>query len=132
MILVDTSVWTDYFRNVVSDQTDALDALLETEPILIGDLILTEVLQGFGDDEQFRVAQRLFDADSVTLIGLGSREIAIKAAKNHRTLSARGITVRKTIDAIIATRCIEDGLTLLHSDPDFEPFVNFLGLQVLL
>jgi predicted nucleic acid-binding protein len=132
VILVDTSVWTDYFRNVVSVQTDALDALLETEPILIGDLILTEVLQGFGDDEQFRVAQRLFDAESVTLIGLGSREIAIKAAKNHRALSARGITVRKTIDTIIATRCIEDGLTLLHSDPDFEPFVRFLGLRVLL
>ena len=131
MILVDSSVWIDYFRSVVSEQTDALDALLASEPIAIGDLTLTEVLQGFADDGQFRLAQRLFDSQSVTTIELGGRAIAIKAAKNHRILRTHSVTVRKTIDTIIATRCIEDNLTLLHSDRDFDPFVAHLGLRTL-
>jgi predicted nucleic acid-binding protein len=131
VILVDSSVWIDYFRNVASEQTDALDALLETEPVIVGDLILTEVLQGFADDAQFKIAQRLFDSESIATITFAGRDIAIKAAKNHRTLRARGVTVRKTIDIIIATRCIEDHLTLLHSDRGFDPFVEYLGLRSL-
>jgi predicted nucleic acid-binding protein len=131
MILVDSSVWVDYFRDVASEQTDALDTLLESEPVIVGDLILTEVLQGFADDTQFKLAQRLFDSESIATIVLAGREIAIKAAKNHRTLRAHGVTVRKTIDTIIATRCIEDHLTLLHSDRDFDPFVEHLGLRSL-
>lgn len=131
MILVDSSVWIDYFRNVASEQTDVLDALLEAEPVVVGDLILTEVLQGFADDAQFKLARRLFDSDSIATIALAGHDIAIKAAQNHRTLRSRGVTVRKTIDTIIATRCIEDRLTLLHSDRDFDPFVEHLGLQSL-
>jgi predicted nucleic acid-binding protein len=132
LILVDSSVWIDYFRNVSSEQSDALDALLETEPVIIGDLILMEVLQGFADDAQFRLALRLFDSEAITTIVLGGHDMAIKAAKNHRTLRSRGVTVRKTVDTIIATRCIEDQLTLLHCDRDFDPFVEHLGLRSLI
>jgi predicted nucleic acid-binding protein len=132
LILVDSSVWIDYFRNVSSEQSDALDALLETEPVIVGDLILMEVLQGFADDAQFRLALRLFDSEAITTIVLGGHDMAIKAAKNHRTLRSRGVTVRKTVDTIIATRCIEDQLTLLHCDRDFDPFVEHLGLRSLI
>jgi predicted nucleic acid-binding protein len=132
LILVDSSVWIDYFRNVSSEQSDALDALLETEPVIVGDLILMEVLQGFADNAQFRLALRLFDSEAITTIVLGGHDMAIKAAKNHRTLRSRGVTVRKTVDTIIATRCIEDQLTLLHCDRDFDPFVEHLGLRSLI
>ena len=132
MILVDSSVWIDYFRNVANEQANALDALLDSEPVILGDLILTEILQGFADDDQFKLVQRLFDSQSITTIVLGSHEIAIKAAKNHRTLRALGVTLHKTIHTIIATRCIEDKLTLLHSDRDFDPFVKHLGLRSLI
>ncbi|TDP61415.1 type II toxin-antitoxin system VapC family toxin [Roseateles toxinivorans] len=127
MILVDSSVWIDYFRGTATVQTEKLDGLLGREPLAIGDLILAEVLQGFASDRDFRQAQKLLD--SLEVIDLGGRDIAIKAAKNFRALRALGITVRKTIDTIIATRCIESGYTLLHCDRDFEPFVAYLGLR---
>ncbi len=130
MILVDSSVWIDYFRGVATPQTDRLDALLGTEPLATGDLILVEVLQGFADDKQFKQARKLLTA--LTLIDLGGHEIAIQAADNYRALRALGVTVRKTIDTVIATRCIHSGLTLLHSDRDFEPYVVHLGLRTLL
>ncbi|MDP1697966.1 MAG: PIN domain nuclease [Xanthomonadaceae bacterium] len=130
MILVDSSVWIDYFRGVATPQTDRLDALLGTEPLATGDLILVEVLQGFADDKQFKQARKLLTA--LTLIDLGGHEIAIQAADNYRALRALGVTVRKTIDTVIATRCIHSGLTLLHSDRDFEPYVAHLGLRTLL
>jgi hypothetical protein len=95
----------------------------------MGDLILAEVLQGFDDDRDFRVARDMLD--SLPVIELGGRHIAIQAAKNFRTLRRLGVTVRKTIDTIIATRCIEDGLELLHADRDFDPFAKHLGLQVV-
>lgn len=127
MILVDSSVWIDYFRGSRTLQVDALDALLGTEPIFIGDLILTEVLQGFASDRDFRQAQALMM--SLELIDLGGQDVAIKAAVNFRVLRTLGITVRKTIDTVIATRCIEDGYRLLYSDRDFDPFVIHLGLR---
>ena len=127
MILVDSSVWIDYFRGSRTLQVDALDALLGTEPIFVGDLILTEVLQGFASDRDFRQAQALMM--SLELIDLGGQDVAIKAAVNFRVLRTLGITVRKTIDTVIATRCIEDGYRLLYSDRDFEPFVIHLGLR---
>lgn len=129
MILVDSSVWIDYFRDIATPQTDRLDALLGTEPLAIGDLILVEVLQGFADEKQFNQAQKLLTA--LALIDLGGHEIAIQAANNYRVLRALGVTVRKTIDTVIATRCIHSGLTLLHSDRDFEPYVTHLGLRSL-
>ena len=127
MILVDSSVWVDYFRGATTAQTEKLDSLLGREPLVIGDLILAEILQGFTSDKDFKAALRLLD--SLEVVDLGGREIAIKAAKNFRALRALGITVRKTIDTVIATRCIESGYTLLHCDRDFEPFVTHLGLR---
>ncbi|MEJ5999847.1 type II toxin-antitoxin system VapC family toxin [Paucibacter soli] len=127
MILVDSSVWVDYFRGAATVQTEKLDSLLGREPLAIGDLILAEVLQGFVTDRDFTQARKLLD--SLDLVELGGKAIAIQAAKNFRTLRALGFTVRKTIDTIIATRCIEGGYTLLHSDRDFEPFVKHLGLR---
>jgi len=127
MTLVDSSVWIDYFRGVSTPQTEWLDASLGTEPVATGDLILTEVLQGFLSDRDFNQAEKLLV--SLAIIDLGGRRVAIQAAKNFRTLRARGITVRKTIDTVIATRCIEIGFPLLFSDVDFEPFVEHLGLR---
>lgn len=126
MILVDSSVWIDYFRGKVTPQADRLDALLGSEPLAIGDLILTEVLQGFDSERDFDRAQKLLAR--LEVMDLGGREIAIQAARNFRTLRRRGVTVGKTIDMLIATRCIESGLALLYSDRDFDPFVEHLGL----
>jgi hypothetical protein len=130
VILVDSSVWVDYFRGASTAQAEKLDSLLGTEPLAIGDLILTEVLQGFDSDRDFNQAKRLLT--SLVVVDLGGQDIALQAAKNHRTLRALGVTVRKTIDTIIATRCIESGYTLLHCDRDFEPFMTHLGLRTAL
>ena len=127
MILVDSSVWIDYFRGTPTPQTDRLDSLLGSEPVIIGDLILTEVLQGFASDRDFNMARKLLT--SLDIVNLAGRDIAIQAARNFRALRALGITVRKTIDTVIATRCIESGFMLLYSDRDFEPFVQHLGLR---
>jgi hypothetical protein len=129
LILVDSSVWIDYFEGNVTPETERLDKSLGHELLAMGDLILAEVLQGFDDDRDFRVARDMLD--SLPVIELGGRHIAIQAAKNFRTLRRLGVTVRKTIDTIIATRCIEDGLELLHADRDFDPFAKHLGLQVV-
>ena len=130
MILVDSSVWIDYFRGTANAQTAMLDLLLDRELLYIGDLILTEVLQGFADQREFKQARDLLT--SLIVIELGGREIAIQAAKNFRALRRLGATVRKTIDTIIATRCIESGYDLLHSDKEFEPFAKHLGLRVVI
>jgi predicted nucleic acid-binding protein len=127
MILVDSSVWIDYFRGTVTPQTDRLDALLGNEPVAIGDLILAEVLQGFTNDRDFNQALRLLA--SLQLVNLGGQDMAIQAARNFRTLRALGVTVRKTIDTLIATCAIEKSLHLLYSDRDFDPFVAHLGLR---
>ena len=127
MILVDSSVWIDYFRGTQTPPTEKLDELLSREPIAVGDLILTEVLQGFGSERDFNEARRLLT--SLLVVELGGREIAIQAARNFRILRAQGVTIRKTIDTVIATRCIESGFTLLHSDRDFDPFVQHHGLR---
>jgi len=127
MILVDSGVSIDYFRGTATPETEKLDALLGTEPVATGDLILTEVLQGFASDREFNQARKLLT--SLLVVVLGGQDIAIQAAKNFRTLRARGISVRKTIDTVIATRCIESGYTLLFSGRDFDPFVRYLGLR---
>ena len=126
MILVDSSVWIDYFRGVATPQTDRLDWLLGSEHLAIGDIILTEVLQGFTRQRDFDLALERLGA--LTLVEIGGREVAVKAAANFRRLRTQGVTPRKTIDTLIATRCIENGYPLLFSDRDFEPFVTHLGL----
>ncbi|NEV60646.1 PIN domain nuclease [Thiorhodococcus minor] len=128
MVLVDSSVWIGYFNGVVSRQTDALDSVLASEPVLIGDLILTEVLQGFRSEAGYLQARQLLC--SLPCRQLGGYQVALAAADNYRRLRARGITVRKTIDVIIASYCILEGVTLLHADRDFEPIERILGLQV--
>jgi predicted nucleic acid-binding protein len=125
--MVDTSVWIDYFRGVVTPQSDKLDTLLGVEQVLNGDLILAELLQGFVSDRDFNRARKLLA--SVPLIPLVGEDIAFQAAKNFRRLRTLGITIRKTIDTLIATSCIEKELSLLYSDRDFDPFVQHLGLR---
>jgi predicted nucleic acid-binding protein len=127
VILVDSSVWIDYFRGIQSSQTDRLHALLGNEPIATGDLVLVEVLQGFGSAKDFNQGKRLLT--SLPIVELVGGDIAIQAANNFRKLRSLGISVRKTIDTLIATSCIEKGLALLYSDKDFDPFVEHLGLQ---
>ena len=129
MILVDSSVWIDYFKGTITPQTEKLDSLLGREPLAIGDLILAEVLQGFADETDFNQARKMLTA--LDVVELGGKEIAVQAAKNFRTLRRLGVTVRKTIDTVIATRCIESGYDLLHNDRDFDPFVQHLGLRVV-
>jgi len=129
LILVDSTVWIDYFNGIVTAQTEKLDALLGQEPLAIGDLILTEVLQGFSNAREFNRAKGMLL--SLTLVEMGGAEIAVQAARNFRYLRRLGVTVRKTIDTIIATRCIESGYDLLHNDKDFDPFVRYLGLRTV-
>jgi hypothetical protein len=130
VVLVDSSVWIDYFRGVHTRQTERLDSLLGAEALAVGDLIVTEVLQGFRDERAFDQARDALE--EFTLVEIAGYDIALQAAKNHRALKTRGISVRKTIDTLIATKCIEDGFSLLHSDRDFEPFVEHLGLKSVL
>jgi len=127
VILVDSSVWIDYFRGVATPQTDRLDALLGTEPLATGDIVLTEVLQGFDLERDFDSALRLLTLLSV--IEIVGHDVAVQAARNFRVLRSQGVTVRKTIDTLIATRCIMGGHVLLYSDRDFDPFVAHLGLK---
>jgi len=128
VILVDTSVWIDYFNGRITPQTNALDVLLGREPILIGDLILTEVLQGFRQDAEYRKARLLLD--SLELRALGGRQVALAAADHYRMLRRLGITPRKTIDMIIAAYCLVNALELLHCDRDFDVLEKELGLLV--
>jgi len=128
LILVDSSVWIDYFNGVKTAPTDRLDQLLGREQLAIGDLILTEVLQGFTSERDFRAAERMLT--TLHVVELGGREIAIQAARNFRALRRKGVTVRGMIDTLIATRCIESGYKLLYDDRDFDPFVKHLGLRV--
>jgi predicted nucleic acid-binding protein len=129
MIVVDSSVWIDYFKGKVTRQTALLHSLLGRDPIIIGDVILAEVLQGFKYDKDVNIARRLF-ATLVFREMLG-KEMALRATQNYRTLRERGVTVRKTIDVMIATFCIENRLLLLHNDRDFEPMKKHLKLETL-
>ena len=126
MILVDSSVWIDFFRGVETPECDELDRLLGYTPVATGDIILVEVLQGFVSDRDF--ARALHVLNPLTRLQIADPGLAIQAAQNYRMLRTRGITVRKTVDTLIATRCIEDHLPLLYSDRDFDPFVHHLGL----
>ena len=129
MFLVDSSVWIDYFNGKATPESDYLADHIEEGRFLVGDLILTEVLQGTGSQAEFDQVLRLLSvADQIQI---SDRIIAIQAARHFRKLRALGITVRKTIDTLIATRCIADGIPLLFSDRDFDPFVDHLGLETV-
>ena len=129
MLVVDTSVWIDYFNAVKNPQTDFLDTILDTTPILIGDLILAELLQGFRHDPDFDKVRRAlgqFMQDSMV-----NPALAVQSARNYRFLRQKGVTVRKTIDSLIATYCIENDHQLLHNDSDFDGYEEHLGLRVM-
>ena len=127
MIIVDSSVWINYFNGVDTVQTNKLDEILGTDLIGIGDIILTEVLQGFRSDKDYRAAKQVLT--SLTIFQMLGAEIAIKSADNFRYLRKKGITIRKTNDVIIATFCIENNHSLLFSDRDFIPFIKNLNLN---
>src|SRR5258708_2941751 len=129
MIVIDSSVWIDYFNGRPTAEADLLDRLMGRALLVIGDLIMTEVLQGFASANQFRRVEKIFAA--LEFRAMDGHAIAIAAAHNHRTLRARGVTPRSTVDTIIATFCIAEGHDLLHRDRDFDPFERHLGLRVL-
>jgi predicted nucleic acid-binding protein len=129
LILVDSSVWIDYFNGIETLATKKLDGLLGIQPICTGDLILAEVLQGFRQDSDYQAAKTLLCALPVyPMLGVA---LSLKSVENFRVLRKQGITIRKTIDTMIATFCIENNFSLLHSDKDFQPFQQILGLQVV-
>ncbi|MCP9290236.1 type II toxin-antitoxin system VapC family toxin [Gracilimonas sediminicola] len=128
MILVDTSVWIDYFNGVSTKHTDSLDRILSEQFVLVGDIILTEILQGFDSDKEFRLAKQALD--SLDCVHLGGKSLAIKAASNFRFLRSKGITIRKTVDVLIGSWCIEHEVELLHNDKDFDQIATQLPLQI--
>jgi len=129
VIVVDSSVWIDYFNGARTRETDLLDSLLGVQPLMTGDLILTEVLQGFREDADLRQAQQAMG--QLTFEPMVGHHIAMASIQNYRRLKSRGITVRKTIDMLIATFCMENGHRLLHSDRDFDAISEHLGLETL-
>jgi len=129
MILIDSSVWIDYFNGNQTSKTDWLDSSVGNTPIIIGDLILTEVLQGFQSEKDFKIAKDLLL--NIPFVTLGGKALALESAMNYRILRREGVTVRKTIDIIIGTFCIHNQLSLLHCDRDFDPMVKFLGLKII-
>lgn len=129
MILVDSSVWIDYFNGVICPETNLLDGFLGKESILMGDLILSEVLQGFSNDKDFQEAQQLLNL--LPFREMLGHQVAIRSAENYRLLRMKGVTVRKTIDVMIGTFCILNQLPLLHRDRDFDPMEKWLGLSTV-
>ena len=127
MIIVDSSVWIAYFNGVDSPQTEKLNVLFSTDRIAVGDLVLTEVLQGYSRKKEFDAALKVLSGFEPLVIG--GHKLAVTAARNYVTLRSLGFTIRKTIDTLIATRCIMSGYELLHNDRDFLPFEKHLGLR---
>jgi len=128
MVVVDTTVWIDYIHGLKTPYTNALDYELLHNQVITGDLLITEFLQGFRDDDDFEAAKKIMD--SLIYCDMLGKDIALKSAMNFRLLRKNGITIRKTADIIIGTFCIEHELPLLHNDKDFEPMEKYLGLQV--
>ena len=127
MILVHSSLWIDYFNGIPTWQTDLLDTCLSKIPVVIEDLILTEVLQGFRSNKDYETAKNFLSA--LPFRQIGGYNVAVQSAQNYRRLRRAGVTVRKTIDNTIATFCIMEGLILLHDDRDFDPMVSHFSLK---
>ena len=129
MVIVDSTVWIDYFRGVENPQSVWLDTQSETKRLGLTDLILSEVLQGIRDDQEFLRVQT--ELSKFELFTPGGIELAVRAAENFRTLRKKGFTIRRIADCWIATFCIREGHELLHRDRDFDPFEAELGLLVV-
>lgn len=129
MILVDSSVWIDFFNGEDKPHVEKLYQLLGNEIIATGDLIAVEVLQGFKNEHHFQITKQVLE--EIPFFSLSNKKLSMIAAENYRTLRKKGVTVRKTIDVIIGTFCIENNHVLLHHDRDFNPMEKWLGLQVI-
>jgi predicted nucleic acid-binding protein len=129
MTIVDTTVWIDYLGGRSNPETEWLDRELNRHRFGLTDLILCEILQGIREDTTFKRAQQ--DLSDFAIFPTGGTDLAVAAAKNYRTLRSRGVTVRKTIDCLIATFCLAEGYSLLHRDRDFDVFEKHLGLRVI-
>lgn len=129
MIVVDTSVWIDYFNGVPTVQSRLLDSLLDRDVLAIGDLILAELLQGFATDADAKRALVLLEP--LGFFEMAGRDVAIQSAADYRHLRSRGVTVRKTMDMLIGTYCRMHGYELLHDDRDFDVLARHLGLKVV-
>jgi predicted nucleic acid-binding protein len=129
MIIVDASVWIDLFHGTQTPQTDWIKEVLKHQSISLTDLILCEVLQGIRDDRLYTEIRKVFLGYEI--LPMGGTALALASAENYRKLQKKGITIRKTIDCLIATFCILNGHSLLHSDRDFNAFEENLGLQVI-
>ena len=128
MIVADTSVWIDYVKGIDASHTNILDHELIYNRVVTGDIIIAEFLQGVKNDREYLIAKQIMD--NLEYRDFLGKEIAIQAANNDRKLRKQGFTVRKTIDVIIATFCIENGFPLIHNDRDFDPMEEILGLIV--
>ena len=129
MIVVDTSVWIDYFNGVPTPQAGLLDALLSERVLAVGDLILAELLQGFTTELDAKRALSLLDP--LEFLEMAGRDVAIQSAANYRGLRRRGVTVRKTMDMLIGTYCLMHDHEILHNDRDFDVLAKHLGLKVI-
>ena len=127
MIIVDASVWIDYFNGNSTHETSILDAALGKQEVAIGDLIALEILRGFRSDKDYNTAKKYLAR--LHQYAMLSPQLALKAAGYYRKLRQKGITIRKTADIIIATFCIEEKLPLLYADRDFTPFTQYLTLR---
>jgi predicted nucleic acid-binding protein len=128
MTLVDTSVWIDYFNGIENEHTESFDRILAEHTVIVGDIILTEILQGFDRDKEFQLAKQALTP--LDCVHLGGKEPAIKAAANFRFLRSKGVTIRKTVDMLIATWCINHEVALLHNDRDFDHVAAHLPLLI--
>ena len=128
MILVDSSVFIDYFNGINNWHTDELNDLLGNELVITGDYILAEVLQGFRNDKDYKIAKEIMQ--SFPCFNICNEDLAMKSADNFRYLRRKGITIRKTVDLIIGTFCIENDIELLHNDRDYEPMGQYLNLKI--
>lgn len=129
MIFVDSSVWIDYFNGRDTAPVGSLDRMLGREPLLVGDIVLAEVLQGLHRDKDFRIAQNLLTSFPVARVL--NEHVAIQSARNCRALRKKGMTVRKMVGSIIATFCMTHQHVLLHDDRDFDAFEIALGLETV-
>lgn len=128
MIVADTSAWIDYFKGIEAPHTDILDYELEHNRIITGDIIIAEFLQGFRNDKDYLEAKKIME--TLEYHDFVGKKIALQTAQNFRILRKKGITIRKTIDVIIATFCIENDYQLIHNDRDFDSMEKHLGLKV--
>jgi predicted nucleic acid-binding protein len=129
VVIVDTTVWVDYFRDSRTPEVEWLERELDNQRIGLTDLTLCEILQGVREDREFEQVRR--ELSNFELFDTGGENLAIAAAQNFKTLRKNGRTVRRTIDCLIASFCILHGYSLLHRDHDFQPFEKLLGLSVV-